>query len=69
MNFSLTLRLLPHFFPRGGMIAPILGGSLLMVNNSFPVYASIIIFLVATVCVLLLNEDEGDRGASRSLAH
>lgn len=51
--------------PRGGMVAPILGGSLLMVNNSFPVYASIVIFLVATVCVLLLKEDEGDRGGAK----
>ena len=47
------------------MVAPILGGSLLMVNNSFPVYASIVIFLVATVCVLLLKEDEGDRGGAK----
>lgn len=45
----------------GGMIAPILGGSLLMVDSSFPVYASIVIFLIAGVCVLLLREDEGDR--------
>ena len=63
INFSFFLFAL--LVPRGGMVAPILGGSLLMVNNSFPVYASIVIFVVATVCVLLLKEDEGDRGGSK----
>ncbi|CAL1712613.1 unnamed protein product [Somion occarium] len=54
----------------GGMIAPILGGSLLMINVSFPVYASIVIFLIAGVCVLLLKENEGDKGDTRaSLMH
>ncbi|RPD62502.1 MFS general substrate transporter [Lentinus tigrinus ALCF2SS1-7] len=53
----------------GGMIAPIVGGSLLMVDHSFPVYASIGIFVVAGICVLLLEEHEGERGNSRVLAH
>ncbi len=53
----------------GGMIAPILGGTLLMIDHSFPVYASIGIFIVAGVCVLLLNEDEGERGGARTFAH
>ena len=53
----------------GGMIAPILGGSLLMIDHSFPVYASIAIFIVAGVCVLLLEEREGERGGARTLGH
>ncbi|TFK93073.1 MFS general substrate transporter [Polyporus arcularius HHB13444] len=53
----------------GGMIAPILGGSLLMIDHSFPVYASIGIFVLAGICVLLLEEHEGERGGSRALAH
>ncbi|KAI0647946.1 MFS general substrate transporter [Trametes meyenii] len=53
----------------GGMIAPILGGTLLTIDHSFPVYASIAIFLVAGVCVIFLDEDEGNRGGERILAH
>ena len=49
--------------PSGGMIAPLLGGTLLMVNSSLPVFASIITFLVATVAVMLLRGHEGVRGA------
>ena len=45
---------------RGGMIAPILGGTLLMVNTSFPVYTSICVFTLSGVAVLLLSEDAGD---------
>jgi hypothetical protein len=51
------------------MIAPLLGGALLMVNRSFPVYASIVIFLVAGFCVLLLRERPGERGADRGMLH
>ena len=43
-----------------------LGGALLVIDNSFPVYASIIIFLVAGFCVLLLKEKEGERGQRSS---
>jgi hypothetical protein len=39
------------------MIAPILGGALLMVDPSFPVYASITMFVLSGVCVLLIKED------------
>lgn len=42
------------------MIAPILGGTLLMVNTSFPVYTSICVFTLSGVAVLLLSEDAGD---------
>lgn len=51
------------------MIAPILGGSLLTIDHSFPVYFSIVIFLLAVVCVLLLDEKEGDKGGGPTLVH
>ena len=51
------------------MIAPMLGGALLMIDISFPVFASIAIFLLATVCVLFLREDEGARGGQTGLMH
>ncbi|KAK7681521.1 hypothetical protein QCA50_015253 [Cerrena zonata] len=53
----------------GGMIAPILGGTLLTIDTSFPVYASIVIFIVAGICVLLLDEEEGGRGEARTFLH
>ncbi|KII90655.1 hypothetical protein PLICRDRAFT_137021 [Plicaturopsis crispa FD-325 SS-3] len=46
----------------GGMIAPLVGGMLLMVDRSFPVYASVVIFGFSGVCVLFLREDAGDGG-------
>ena len=51
------------------MIAPILGGSLLMIDHSVPVYTSIAVFIVAGVCVLLLEERQGERSGVRVLAH
>ena len=59
-------------FKSGGMIAPLIGGILLTLDRSFPVYASVIVFVVAGVCVLLLDEDggDGDRAKSeRALVH
>ncbi|KZT11946.1 MFS general substrate transporter [Laetiporus sulphureus 93-53] len=53
----------------GGMIAPMLGGSLLSVNQSVPVYTSIAIFLLAGLCVLLLHEDEQERGSECVIVH
>ncbi|KAH9851820.1 MFS general substrate transporter [Lenzites betulinus] len=53
----------------GGMIAPILGGTLLTIDHSFPVYVSIAIFVLAGVCVVFLDEDEGERGGQRVLVH
>lgn len=44
------------------MIAPILGGRLLMIDVSFPVYTSAVIFLVAGTCVLFLKEAEKQEG-------
>lgn len=51
------------------MIAPMLGGALLMIDSSFPVVASIVIFLLATICVLLLRENEGVRGSHAGVMH
>jgi len=38
------------------MIAPIVGGALLMIDPSFPVYASVAVFLLSGICVLLIEE-------------
>ena len=44
------------------MIAPILGGQLLAIDVSFPVYASVVTFVVAGICVLFLKEAEKEVG-------
>ncbi|KDR82970.1 hypothetical protein GALMADRAFT_238679 [Galerina marginata CBS 339.88] len=49
----------------GGMIAPMLGGALLMIDRSIPVYTSVVIFAIAGCCVLLLKEGEGDSARGR----
>ncbi|KAH8995584.1 MFS general substrate transporter [Lactarius hatsudake] len=49
----------------GGMIAPMAGGALLMVDTSFPVYVSIVMFVLSGFCVLLLKESPS-AGASKS---
>lgn len=58
---------------RGGMIAPMLGGSLLMIDRSIPVYTSVVIFAIAGFCVLLLKEGAGDsargRKGGRAIVH
>jgi hypothetical protein len=48
------------------MIAPMLGGALLVIDRSVPVYASIITFAVAGFCVLMLREGEGDSGRGKA---
>jgi len=53
----------------GGMIAPILGGTLLTIDRSFPVFASIAVFLIAAVAVLLLRGHDGSRGGAAGLMH
>lgn len=57
----------------GGMIAPLLGGSLLMIDRSVPVYTSVVVFIVAASCVLMLDdkggEGEGDGGQGGGLMH
>ncbi|KAF9481138.1 MFS general substrate transporter [Pholiota conissans] len=52
----------------GGMIAPLLGGFLLMMDRTVPVYTSVVIFAIAGFCVLLLKEGEGDsaRGQNKT---
>ena len=47
------------------MIAPILGGGLLMMNRSIPVYTSVVIFAIAGFCVLLLKENAGEGAHAR----
>lgn len=42
------------------MIAPLLGGTLLFINRAFPVYASAGVYLVTTLCVVLLRETAGN---------
>ena len=44
------------------MIAPILGGALLMTDRSLPVYTSVVIFALAGICTLCLKEDAGRPG-------
>ncbi|EIN12783.1 MFS general substrate transporter, partial [Punctularia strigosozonata HHB-11173 SS5] len=44
----------------GGMIAPMLGGALLAIDDALPVYVSIATFLAAGVCVVLLDPPESD---------
>jgi hypothetical protein len=45
------------------MIAPIIGGGLLVIDRSFPVYFAVGTFAMAGVFALLLKEDEraGDK--------
>ncbi|KAJ7845404.1 major facilitator superfamily domain-containing protein [Mycena olivaceomarginata] len=50
----------------GGMIAPILGGVLLLFSRAAPVYTSMVTFVFAAGCVLLLSEDAGEGGRSRA---
>ena len=55
------------------MIAPMLGGSLLMIDRSIPVYTSVVTFAIAGFCVLLLKESAGDsargRKGGRAIVH
>lgn len=62
------MRIVP--FHRGGMIAPLLGGALLFVDRSFPVYASVVVYLVTALCIVPLHETAG-QGANgeRALMH
>jgi len=51
------------------MIAPLLGGMLLFIDRSFPVYASVVVYLVTAVCVVLLHETAGQGGGERAMMH
>jgi hypothetical protein len=44
------------------MIVPLLGGTLLSIDRSFPVYASVVVYLVTALCVVLLYETAGPGG-------
>lgn len=54
-NFFRGQLLIDH--GRGGMFAPLLGGTLLSIDRAFPVYASIVVFCLAGIAVVLLKED------------
>jgi hypothetical protein len=47
------------------MVAPILGGLLLMIHRSVPVYTSVVVFVMAGICVLLLKENGATVGMER----
>ncbi|TRM63911.1 major facilitator superfamily domain-containing protein [Schizophyllum amplum] len=49
----------------GGMVSPVLGGILLMISKSLPLYVSATMFTVAGFCILLLREDEGEGGRTK----
>ncbi|KAG2138594.1 MFS general substrate transporter [Suillus bovinus] len=54
----------------GGMIAPLLGGVLLVLNRGIPVWTSVVVYAITGVFVLLLHESAGNiRGAERSFVH
>lgn len=53
----------------GGMIAPILGGQLLTVDVSLPVYTSVVTFVIAGICVLFLKEAEKSEGEETVILH
>jgi len=64
-SFCSKDHLLTLIYRRGGMIAPLLGGVLLTMSPSIPVYTSTVIFVVAGLCVVLLKEDH-ERGRRKS---
>lgn len=51
------------------MIAPLLGGALLVVNRAFPVWTSVVVYLITGFFVLLLHETAGNGSVERSLMH
>lgn len=51
------------------MIAPLLGGMLLFINRSFPVYASVVVYLITAACIVLLQETAGGVNGERAMMH
>jgi hypothetical protein len=51
------------------VVAPVLGGLLLTMDVSFPVYTSVVIFVISGVCVLFLKEREKEEGEERVIVH
>ncbi|KAF9054830.1 major facilitator superfamily domain-containing protein [Panaeolus papilionaceus] len=49
----------------GGMIAPILGGILIGIDNALPVYASVVVFVVAGVGVVGVREGGRSKGRGK----
>ncbi|KAG8889996.1 hypothetical protein FRB98_001431 [Tulasnella sp. 332] len=49
----------------GGMIAPLLGGQLLVIDRRLPVYAAVVIFIVAGFSVLLLPSERAPTTETR----
>ncbi|EEB94899.1 hypothetical protein MPER_06213, partial [Moniliophthora perniciosa FA553] len=49
----------------GGMIAPILGGTLLVISRSVPVYTSVVVFVLSGLCVLMLKVEESSHGRKK----
>lgn len=52
----------------GGMIAPVLGGALLAISRSLPLYTSVIVFIIAGICTLMLRVEESG-GPVTGVAH
>jgi len=48
----------------GGMIAPLLGGSVMVINKSLPVYISSAVLLLAACCVLALPYESAEEVVS-----
>ncbi|KAH7915443.1 major facilitator superfamily domain-containing protein [Hygrophoropsis aurantiaca] len=53
----------------GGMIAPMLGGALLVIDRAFPVYTSVVVYIVTGVFVLLLQESAGGGSGEPAFVH
>jgi len=53
----------------GGMIAPILGGVLLVINRAFPVYMSVGVYLATAVFIALLHETAGEEKGGGGFVH
>ncbi len=51
------------------MIAPVLGGALLVAGRALPLYVSTVVFVIAGFCTLLLRVEEGDRIEGSTMAH
>jgi len=51
------------------MIAPMVGGALLVLNRAFPIWTSVVVYAITGVFVLLLHETVRSGSAGRSLVH
>ncbi|KAH8831459.1 major facilitator superfamily domain-containing protein [Flagelloscypha sp. PMI_526] len=53
----------------GGMVAPVIGGMLIVISTAFPVYASALVYFICAVAGLLLQENEGAASGGPTLLH